>query len=167
MTETTKAPSKEAMEATVAIMRDVFMWEDDWLREPFGRAAIGKIAAALDSFAADEIERVISNDKAVQNIAAGYAAQLKAAADYADALRARNEALVAALTAIIVRPPDDDGLLWLDVKLPDRRGHAGVTFKYPVVAKPPSIVQQVIENWTKLRDAALAADAKAGEDADG
>src|SRR3990167_8118822 len=105
---TEKAPSEEAMAIADSIklsthwnggVGNIRTWDD----------VRADIAAALDAFAANALERVLSNDKAIQNIAVGYAAQLKAAADYADALCERNRALVAALTAITVRPPDDDG----------------------------------------------------------
>jgi len=46
------------MEAAVKLMRDVFMWEDDRLLEPFGRAAVGSVAAALDAFAAESLPNV-------------------------------------------------------------------------------------------------------------
>ena len=97
---TEKAPSKQAMEAAEKCYDGMGLSStaDD-------KAAI---AAALESFAAEEVERTLANDKAVQNIAAGYAAQLKAAADYADALRERNRALVEALREVTLPCHDYD-----------------------------------------------------------
>ena len=79
---TEKAPSKDAMNDAEELHVPCSCIDD----ETHTRV----IAEALDDIAAG----------AVQNIAAGYAAQLKAAADYADALRARNVALVEALQRI-------------------------------------------------------------------
>ena len=89
---TTKAPSKQAMEAAVAIMRDVFMWEDDRLREPFGRAAVGQIAAALDAFAKQSVANPEHDCR--------FRAAVEAVADDRDALRARNVAMLSALKRI-------------------------------------------------------------------
>ena len=101
------------------------------------------ITAALESFAAGEIERVISNDKAIQNIAKGYASQLKGAATDNDALRERNGALVEALNGMMsVKRGNDGNPCWCYTDLVD--GHD--------------------PRCRKVR-AALAADAKAGEDA--
>ena len=121
MPDTTKAPSKQAMEAAVAIMRDVFMWEDDRLREPFGRAAVGQIAAALDAFAKQSVANPEHDCR--------FRAAVEAVADDRDALRARNVAMLSALKRIAT--------------FENLYGHSDEA----VIAR-----------------AALAADAKAGED---
>ena len=94
---TEKVPSKDAMNDAEALHVPCSCIDD----ETHTRV----IAEALDDIAAG----------AVQNIAAGYAAQLKAAADYADALRARNVALVAALERIATFEsqygPSDEALI--------------------------------------------------------
>src|SRR3990167_11443477 len=54
MPETEKAPSKEALEAAVKLMRDVFSWEDAMLLTAPGRGAVGSVAAAMEAFAAEQ-----------------------------------------------------------------------------------------------------------------
>ena len=149
MTETTKAPSKQALEAARSIFERVRSCStyEGWVCDD--ETETEAIAAALDDFAEAQSEGLLK-------------ARERAIAER-DALRERNRALVEALAAITIRAPDADGLLWLGIELPDQRGHAGFALKYPAVAKPPSIVQQVIEAWVQLRSAALAADAKAGD----
>ena len=116
---TTKASSKDAMNDAEGLHVPCSCIDDETHKRV--------IAEALDDIAAG----------AVQNIVAGYAAQLRVASDYADALRARNVALVEAVTEFL--------------------DHGDRIEKCSVYTCP---------SWNRLR-AALAADAKAGEDATG
>ena len=151
MPETEKAPSKEALEAAVKLMRDVFSWEDAMLLTAPGRGAVGSVAAAMEAFAAEQNVdlQVWVNDLQsglyVNCVYCGHcygprettpvsmADALKAHVEQCpkhpmSALRERNRALVAALRDIA------DGPMWF----------------FPMAA-------------TVAADA-LAADAKAGED---